>query len=281
MNLKQNIEIELLLEAMKKCYGFDLSLYATTFLERRILHRLKLSGLKYISDLQTKLIHDVSFFEQLLNDFSVTVTSFFRDPEVFLAIRKTIVPVLKTYPFIRVWVAGCATGEEVYSLAILLYEEGFLSKTHFYATDFNKESLGHASAGVFDLGQLELHEKSYKEAGGKSGFSDYYDIKNQTLVMKSFLKKNMIFSYHNLVCDGVFGEIHLLLCRNVLIYFNRPLQERVINLFTDSLIYRGFLCLGTKESIQFLATKHQYEEVEKDLKIYRKRGIPNSNTIGE
>ncbi len=196
----------------------------------------------------------------------------FRDPSFYLALRKAVIPELKKYPFLKVWHAGCSTGEEVYSMAILLKEEGLYDHTQIYATDMNEVALKKAKDGIFDIGKLKQYTKNYQKAGGQSAFSDYYSAHYEHVVMDKSLKKNVLFSDHNLATDGVFGEMNLILCRNVLIYFNRDLQNRVLGLFHNSLCATGILCLGSKESLSFSEYSDAFEDLVKEEKIYRRLG---------
>ncbi len=287
----QNIEIMLLLEALYLKYGYDFRNYAKTSLKRRILRRLSNSGLRNISEMQHRLLHDTVFLENLLLDFSINVTEMFRDPFFYQAIRKRVIPYLKTYPFIKVWHAGCATGEEVYSMAILLKENGLHKRAQIYATDYNDIVLQKAKTGIFPIERLQKYTANYQKAGGTESFSDYYTSDSENVVMDKTLKENIVFANHNLVTDGVFNEMNLILCRNVLIYFNKTLQNRVIGLFRDSLCHHGFLCLGSKESLGFMGHSKEFEDVAKTEKIYRRKntlhqgdeeeqnGDPKSNEV--
>ncbi len=266
-----DIEVEALLTAIKRHYGYDFHEYAKSSLKRRINHRLTVSKLDSISEMQSRILTNKDFFNEFLRDMSVTVTEMFRDPFVYAAIRNTVIPALKTYPFAKIWMAGCATGEEVYSLAIMLHEEKFLDKTHIYATDYNRNSLNIAHEGVYSLENIEKAEKRYYQSGGKGTYADYFHAKYRSAKMKSFLMKRVTFSHHNLVCDGVFGEMNFIICRNVLIYFNGKLQDKVLSLFNDSLIRKGYLCLGTKESIQFSSIDAHYEVLDPKAKIYQQK----------
>jgi len=212
------------------------------------------------------------FFDRFLKHMSITVTEMFRDPSFYRMVREELIPVLKTFPFVKIWHAGCATGEEVYSMAILLHEEDFLGRARIYATDFNKHSLDAAEKGVYPVDRIGLYGENYRDSGGKRDFSDYYSTAYGLAKMKDFLKERVTFSYHNLVTDGVFGEMNLISCRNVLIYFDKTLQERVFTLFTDSLRHGGYLCLGSKETINFSGVKKQYEVLSGRQKIYKKCG---------
>jgi chemotaxis protein methyltransferase CheR len=266
----QNIELQLLLQAIYLKYGYDFRNYAKASIKRRVQHRLIKEGLSSISAMQHELLYDVSFFERLLLDLSINVTEMFRDPGFYLAIRKHVLPELKTYPFLKIWHAGCSSGEEVYSMAILLKEEGLYERTQIYATDMNEVVLKQAKDGIFNISRLKQYTANYQKAGGQESFSDYYTAHYDHVVMEKSLKENILFSDHNLATDGVFGEMNLIMCRNVLIYFNRDLQSRAVSLFYDSLCTDGFLCLGSKESIRFSQYSDQFEDVVREEKIYRR-----------
>jgi chemotaxis protein methyltransferase CheR len=266
----QNIELQLLLQAIYLKYGYDFRNYAKASIKRRVHHRLVKEGLDSISAMQHKLLYDVSFFERLLLDLSINVTEMFRDPNFYLAVRKKVVPALKQFPFLKIWHAGCSSGEEVYSMAIVLKEEGLYDHTQIYATDMNEVVLKQARDGIFDISRLKQYTVNYQKAGGQESFSDYYTAHYDHVVMDKSLKENILFSDHNLATDGVFGEMNLIMCRNVLIYFNRELQHRALGLFYDSLGTDGFLCLGSKESIRFSEYSDSFEDVVKEEKIYRK-----------
>ena len=266
----ENIEIELLLEAIFQKYGYDFRQYARASIKRRIMHRLAVTKLKSISEMLEKVLYDVNFFETLLLDLSVNVTEMFRDPLFFKVLRKEVIPVLKTYPFLKIWHAGCATGEEVYSFAIILKEEGLYDKAQIYATDFNEVILHKAKQGVISLDQIKQYTMNYQKAGGKESFANYYTAKYNSVLIDQSLKKNIVFSDHNLATDGVFGEMNLIMCRNTLIYFQKELQNRAIGLFKESLCHLGFLCLGTKESLMFSEYEKDFEPVEKKVKIFRR-----------
>ncbi|MGR3180062.1 MAG: CheR family methyltransferase [Candidatus Anammoxibacter sp.] len=267
----ENIEVDLLVEAIYKKCGYDFRDYSKASVKRRIQHRLSLSGLKTISDIQHKVLYDDSFLQTLLMDLSINVTEMFRDPSCYLSIRREVVPLLKTYPFIKIWHAGCSTGEEVYSIVILLKEEGMYDRAQIYATDFNESVVEKAKAGIFPLDHIKAYTSNYQKAGGKESFSNYYTADYDSVIMDKSLKTNIVFAHHNLVTDGVFGEMHLILCRNVLIYFNKSLQSRVFKLFHDSLCNGGFLCIGSKESVRFSDCSDSFEDVVKSDKIYKRR----------
>ncbi|MBU1564728.1 MAG: protein-glutamate O-methyltransferase CheR [Proteobacteria bacterium] len=266
----ENLEIDLLLEAIFLRYGYDFRSYARGSIRRRILQFMQMTGVGSVSETIPKIIHDESFFQQMAREFSITVTEMFRDPQMFLALRREIVPLLKSYPYIKVWHAGCATGEEAYSLAILIEEEKLAERTTFFATDFNDNALEKAKEGIFSLDYVQQYSQNYQQAGGKISLSDYYHANYGAMAIKSALKKKITFANHNLVIDQVFTETHLILCRNVMIYFNKELQERVVGLFHESLVYGGFLCLGTKESLLFSKYQNKFREIDTKNKIYQK-----------
>ena len=264
------IEIDLLLEAVYRRYGYDFRSYARASIERRIRLFLSASGCSSVSAMIPKVIHDKEFFSSLVRYFSVPVTEMFRDPSVYRALREKVVPLLKTWPRIKIWLAGCATGEEVYSLAILLREEGMYDRVTIYATDFSEEALDCAREGIYEPAKLQEATRNYQQAGGKRSFSEYYLARYDAAAMDASLREKIVFSSHNLAMDGVFGEMHLIFCRNVLIYFNRDLQNRALTLFTDSLVHGGYLCLGTKETLQFTDVSHCYDVVDSKARIYKK-----------
>ncbi len=266
----QDIEIRLLLETIRLKSGYDFRDYAKDSLKRRILRRLTLSGLKSISAMQHLLLYDDHFLNLLLRDFSITVTQMFRDPPFFRLLKKKIYPLLAELPFIKIWHAGCATGEEVYSMAILLKEYGLYDRVQIYATDFNMEAIKAAKKGIYTLERIREYTCAYQEAGGQHSFSEYYSAFYDMAIMKKQLKENIVFADHNLVTDHSFGEMDLVMCRNVMIYFSRKLQSRVLSLFLESLKPGGFLCLGNKETIRFLMHAGQFEVFEKKEKIFRR-----------
>ncbi len=269
----EDIEITLLLEAIYLKYGYDFRNYSNAHMKRRIKRRILEEGLKNISEMQHKVIYDKEFFKVLLSDFSINVTEMFRDPSFYKAFRKSVIPILKTYPFIRIWHAGCSTGEEVYSMAILLKEEGLYERSQIYATDFNNIVLQKAREGIYPIENIKYYTHNYQQAGGNASFSEYYIANYDSVILDQSLKKKITFADHNLVTDGVFGEMHVIICRNVLIYFNRELQNNVIKLFSDSLSNGCFLCLGSKESIKFSSSSDNFEDVIESEKIYRKKYI--------
>ena len=265
-----DIELNLLLQAVHLKYGYDFSNYSKAHLKRRIIHRLNISDFTTISEMQNKILWDNDFYQTFLQDLSINVTEMFRDPGFYLNFRKKVIPNLSTYAHIKVWHAGCSTGEEVFSLAILLKEENILHKTQIYATDFNKRVLELAKQGIYGKKDMELYSRNYIESGGKGKLSDYYTSKYGSVIFEKSLVKNIVFADHNLVTDGVFAEVNLVFCRNVLIYFNKNLQNRVLGLFDNSLSKRGFLCLGTKETLQFSDYENKYDLLDKRNNIYQK-----------
>jgi chemotaxis protein methyltransferase CheR len=266
----EDLEIVLLLEAVFRRYGYDFRDYSLAHLRRRMRHRLALSGLPDLGAMLHRVLSDRVFFELLLRDLSISVTEMFRDPDIYLRIRNDVVPRLKTYPFVKIWHAGCATGEEVYSMAILLHEEGLLERCQIYATDFNQLSLKKAKEGIYPPDQIRLFTGNYQKGGGRESFSDYYTADDDAVILKSWLKKKIVFADHNLVTDTVFSEVQIVVCRNVLIYFNRELQKRIFNTFYESLCPGGFLLLGSKESLRPTEQAGRFETLYPEEKIYRK-----------
>ena len=266
-----DIEIRLLVEAIFLRYGQDFRDYAPASLKRRVLQGQQRMGAASVSALQERVLHDPDAFAQLLQYLTVPVSEMFRDPAYFLALRTHVVPVLRTYPSLKVWVAGCSTGEEPYSLAILLKEEGLLDRTILYATDINHASLDKARRGIFALDHMQAFTRNYQRAGGTASFSDYYTAAYGGAVFDRQLRESITFADHSLATDAVFSEMQLVSCRNVLIYFNRRLQDRALGLFHDSLAHRGFLGLGTKETLEFSGYGHRFEPVSRAERIYRKR----------
>ena len=268
----ENLEIELLLDAIFKRYGYDFRRYSRASLKRRVNHFLSKTGFEKVAEIIPRLIYDKSFFDSLLYTISITVTEMFRDPFVYKTIREKVIPFLKTYPFIKIWHAGCATGEEAYSIAILLEEEGLYDRSQIYATDFNDFALKKAKEGIYPVENIKEFTANYQASGGKEAFSKYYHSKYDFVIMNQGLNKNITFANHNLASDTVFGEIHLIMCRNVLIYFGKSLQDRALKLFYESLAFKGFLCLGTKESIRFTGVQGNFKAIDEKGKIYQKKG---------
>ncbi|WP_394559956.1 CheR family methyltransferase [Aquipseudomonas alcaligenes] len=269
--MPEQIELRLLIEAIYLRYSYDFRDYAGASLKRRVQQAQTQLGCPTISALQERILHEPSAFMQLLQFLTIPVSEMFRDPGYFLALREQVVPLLHTYPSLKIWVAGCSTGEEVYSLAILLQEEGLLERSMIYATDINPHSLEKAEQGIFALDNLRTYTENYQKSGGKRAFSDYYTAAYDRVLFDKSLRSNVTFADHSLATDSVFAETQLVSCRNVLIYFNRELQNRALGLFHESLCHRGFLGLGSKESLDFSAYAQQFEPVVRRERIFRKR----------
>jgi chemotaxis protein methyltransferase CheR len=265
-------ELKSLLESIRFTYGYDFTEYAEASLKRRIDHFMKSVKMETLADLGRILLKDEIVFERFVQDITVNVTEMFRDPVFYRSLREKVIERLATYPFIKVWIAGCSTGEEVYSVAILLKEEGLLNRTVIYATDINQGSLKAAKEGIYPISQMKNHTINYIKAGGKVSFSDYYIAKYNSALLDKALTQNVVFSAHNLVTDKSFNEFQLILCRNVLIYFSQNLQNKVINLFYESLCPFGFLALGNKESLLFTDRRQYFEEIDKRERIFIKTG---------
>ncbi len=265
-----DIELKMLVEAVYLKYNYDFRDYTGASQKRRILVAMREMECETVSALQAKVMHEPDGFAQLLQYLTIPVTEMFRDPEYWLALREQVVPFLKTYPSLKLWVAGCSTGEEVYSLAILLQEEGLLERSLIYATDINPASLEAARRGVFKLEAMRQYTENYQKAGGKRAFSDYYTAAYDGALFDRGLTENVTFADHSLATDSVFSETHFVSCRNVLIYFNRKLQDRVLGLFHESLCYRGFMGLGSKESIEFSSYAGRFDVLLRRERIYRK-----------
>ena len=264
------IEIGLLTEGIYRHYGFDFRDYSLPSLRRRIWKRIYAEGLTTVSGLLEKVLHDSTSMERLLLDLSINTTAMFRDPTFYLAFRRKVVPMLRTYPFVRIWHAGCSTGEEVYSMAMLLQEEGIYDRCRIYATDINEPVLQKAKAGIFPLATMQENTSNYIAAGGKGTFSDYYTARYDYSIFRPSLRENVVFAQHNLVTDASFNHFNVIFCRNVLIYFNTVLQDRVQQLFRDSMEMFGILGLGKKESVRFTTVADHYEEIDAEEKIYRR-----------
>jgi chemotaxis protein methyltransferase CheR len=266
----EDLEIDLLLEGVFRHYGFDFRGYARSSLRRRIRSAVAAEGLTTVSALLDRTLHERACLERLLLTLSVNVSAMFRDPGFFRAFRQHAVPLLRTYPFIRIWQAGCSTGEEVYSLAILLQEEGLYERCRIYATDMNDVVLQKARDGIYPLDVMQKYTANYQAAGGAGSFSDYYTAAYDHVILRDALRANVVFSQHNLVSDGVFNEFNVILCRNVMIYFTQALQERVLDLFGRSFATFGVLGLGSHESLRFLANAHEYEQLTEGQKLFRR-----------
>ncbi|HUN39814.1 MAG TPA: CheR family methyltransferase [Acetobacteraceae bacterium] len=266
----EDIEIKLLLEALYQKFHYDFRNYALASVKRRLRQAREQMGFASVSALQDGLLHDETVLPRLLNYLTIQVSEMFRDPSYYRAIREKVVPHLRTYPSLKIWVAGCGGGEEVYSLVILFREEGLEQRTLFYATDINQNALAAAEAGIYDLDRLQLFTENHRKSGGKSSLSDYYSAAYHRASFDKTLRQRVVFSDHSLVTDAVFAEMHLISCRNVLIYFNRRLQDRALRLFRDSLARKGFLGLGSKESLRFSEHAGSFADFVRDEKIYQK-----------
>lgn len=267
----EKIEVELFLEALYRRHGYDFRKYSKVHIKRRI------DGIKVRLgyDSISRMIHDImwepAFKQTVLHEFSINYTEMFRDPKFYNYLRNEVIDLLKTFPFIKIWHAGCSTGEEVYSLAIMLKECGLYDKTQIYATDFNDKVLRKAEQGIYPLDYIKSYTQNYQQAGGLNSFSDYYVSDDHNVVLNSSLREKIVFANHNLTSDGVFGEIHLILCRNVLIYFNKELQDKVLNLFRESLCNGGIMCLGSKETLKFTGVEGCFNTLSEDMKTYQLR----------
>ena len=266
----EDIEIGLLLEGLYRAHGFDFREYSRSSIKRRILELMRAEKQETISALQDKVLHDAACLDRFLLGLSVHATAMFRDPSFYLTFRKKVVPLLRTYPTVQIWVAGCSTGEEVYSLAILLEEERLYPKCRIYATDISQAVLRRARDGIFPLAAMRDYTANYHQAGGTSEFSDYYTAQYDSVIFSAALRNNIVFSEHNLATDGSFNEFQVILCRNVMIYFNKDLQARVHNLLYDSLSMFGVFGLGNKESMKFTPRAAFYEHLNENDKLYRK-----------
>ncbi|MEP6589264.1 MAG: CheR family methyltransferase, partial [Polaromonas sp.] len=265
------MELRLLMEAIYRQYSYDFRDYAGASQKRRVLQALTQFECPGIPALQAAILQDPGLFMRLLQYLTIAVSEMFRDPTFFLALRQQVIPLLQTYPSLKIWIAGCSTGEEAYSLAILLKEEGLLERSLIYATDINAKSLDKARQGIFSLASIRDHTVNYQKAGGQRAFSDYYTAAYDAAIFDKSLRENIIFADHSLATDSVFSETQLVLCRNVLIYFNKKLQDRALGLFHESLSHRGFLGLGSKESIDFSSYATRFEPLLKPERIFRKR----------
>ncbi len=266
----EDIELHLFLEAIYRKYQYDFRGYSRASIKRRLTQACERIGCRTLSALQEQVLHDPSSFSQILGYLTVHVSDMFRDPDYFHALRRHVVPHLKTYPSLKVWVAGCSTGEELYSLAILFREEGLEGRTMFYATDISADALAKAEAGVYDLQRIALFTKNHRLSGGTGSLSDYYTAAYHAAKFDKTLRGRTVFSDHSLVSDSVFGEMHLISCRNVLIYFDRPLQDRAVGLFKDALVRKGFLGLGARESLRFNAHSKAFTGFLPEERIYQK-----------
>jgi chemotaxis protein methyltransferase CheR len=268
--MKENSELKELMEAIRLVYSYDFTDYAEASLKRRVDHFITSHKISSLNELAKCLLKEETFFEQFVQEITINVTEMFRDPPFFKSLREKVVQRLATYPFFKVWIAGCSTGEEVYSMAIMLKEEGLLDRSVIYATDINQKALQQAKDGIMALDLMQNYTSNYIKAGGKKSFSDYYRAKYNAAMLDKSLRQNIVFSAHNLAVDSSFNEFQMILCRNVLIYFNQSLQNKVVNLFYDSLSPFGYLCLGNKESLLFSDKQKKFEDVDKREKIFMK-----------
>lgn len=272
-NSIHGIELDLVLEALVRRHGYDFRGYARASLKRRMAGLAQKLGCATIAELVPRVLYEEALLPEILSGLSVPVTEMFRDPMVFKAIRENLLPVLATYPRLNIWQAGCATGEEVYSLAILLEEAGLLHKTQIYATDINDVALAKAEDGIFPAKLIEKYSENYLKAGGQKALASYFNLGYGFAKIDAAIKDRISFAHHNLVSDGVFCEVNLVICRNVLIYFDRHLQDRVLSLFESSLSRGGFLCLGTKENVAFSSAAPHFMSVNADLRLYKKQAV--------
>jgi chemotaxis protein methyltransferase CheR len=267
----EDIELRLLIEAIYHKYNYDFRHYAMASIKRRLKQARERFACRSYSALQDLVLHDASILTELLGYLTVQVSEMFRDPVYFQTLREKVVPHLRTYPSLKVWVAGCSSGEELYSLAILFREEGLEDRTMFYATDINPQALTIAEAGVYEMERIPLFTENHRKSGGKSSLSDYYTANYGAAIFDKSLRARVVFSDHSLVTDAVFAEVQLISCRNVLIYFTRELQDRVIGLFRDSLSRKGFLGLGSKENIRFSKYSDAFSDFSRQERIYQKQ----------
>jgi chemotaxis protein methyltransferase CheR len=265
----EDIEVELFVRALKLRHGYDFTQYAPASLKRRVQNLVRTHHLRTISDLSTRLLHEDGFLPLVLEGLSVPVSEMFRDPRVFRTLREKVFPLLSSYSQINIWQAGCAHGQEVYSLAILLEEAGLYERTQIFATDFNANALAFAQEGIYPTRDVRDWSRNYQEAGGARSLADYYSARYEFIRLDPKLRRNVTFANHNLVSDRVFCEAHLILCRNVLIYFSNPLQDHVLTLFRDSLVRGGYLCLGTRENLRFAPSATAFAVVDAASRIYR------------
>ena len=266
----EEIEIRLLLEALYLRYHYDFRNYAMSSIRRRLRQAREQLEFVSFSAMQDRLLRDPAMLPQLLRFLTVQVSDVFRDPDYFRAIREHVIPHLRTYPSLKVWIAGCSSGEELYSMVILFREEGLEDRTLFYATDINQEALQAAEAGVYPIERVQSFTANHQRSGGRTSLSDYYQAAYGRVSFDKSLRRNVVFSDHSLVTDAVFGEMNLISCRNVLIYFDNDLKDRVLGLFRESLAHRGFLGLGAKESVRFSAEAASFADFVREEKIYQR-----------
>ncbi|MET0225266.1 MAG: CheR family methyltransferase [Dokdonella sp.] len=267
----EDVEVELFVRALQLRHGYDFSRYAPASFKRRVLNLASHSGCRTITELTSRLLREDALVPEVIAGLSVPVSEMFRNPSVFRALRDEVFPVLDSYPIINIWQAGCAFGQEVYSLAILLEEAGLYERCQIFATDFSDAALVRAQEGIFPTRDARAYSENYLAAGGRRSLSDYYHARYEFMKLDERLQRNVTFANHNLVCDGVFCEAHLILCRNVLIYFTDVLQDHALSLFRDSLVRNGFLCLGNRENIDFASSARHFSAVNARERIYRKQ----------
>lgn len=265
-----DIELELLLQGIYLKYQYDFRQYAVASIRRRMQQAMEFFDCSTLSQLQNRVLHEPEVFSQMLRFLTVQVSEMFRDPSYFRVLREQVVPVLRTYPSLKIWVAGCSKGEEVWSLAILLEEEGLLERTIIYATDINPEALRSAEAGIFELERMPQFSVNYQQAGGTKSLSEYYSAAYNGAIFRQALKSQIVFADHSLATDHVFSEVHLVSCRNVMIYFDRELQNRAVKLFYESLVHRGYLGIGPKESLRFSPYAQAFAEISPGERIYQR-----------
>ncbi|SCC16503.1 MCP methyltransferase, CheR-type [Chitinophaga costaii] len=273
MNAVKEEEIGVLLNDMLECYGYDFTDYSLASMQRRINRLFSMDRFPSFAEFRYRVRNDPAYIQHFVEEITVNVTEMFRDPSFYLALRKQVLPMLATYPFIRIWHAGCSTGEEVYSMAILLQEANLLHKSVIYATDINTAVLEKARKGIFPIANMQQYSQNYIASGGQHDFSAYYSAKYDYAKFNESLCRKVIFAPHNLVTDGSFNEFQLIICRNVLIYFNKDLQDKVLKLFSESLEQLGYLGLGSKETLKFTAEVHKFRQIDKREKIWRKVSI--------
>lgn len=267
---RQDIEVGLFVEALRRRHGYDFGQYAQASFKRRVLGLVEAFNARTISEITARLIHDETFIHAVIERLSVPVSELFREPRTFVALRERVLPDLASYPHINIWQAGCAHGEEAYSMAILLREAGLYERAQIYATDFSDAALAKAQEGIYPAREMALYADNYRAAGGKARLLDYCTQRYDYVKMHDELRSNITFANHNLVSDGVFGEMHLILCRNVLIYFTDPLQDRVLRLFRDSLVRGGWLCIGSKESLGFSSVAADFRSLNPEVPVFRR-----------
>lgn len=264
-------ELELLLSTLLVHHRLDFTNYAKASLKRGVKRHVEQAKLRYISELIPKVIHEPQCINQLLDSLTIRVSEMFRDPQVFLTIRQKVLPVLRTYPRINIWHIGCASGEEIYSMAIMLLEEGLLNKSHLYATDISDTAIQNSKNAIYDASKMALFSENYLKAGGTRDISDYFTMAYGSIKLQDYLKEHVTFAYHNLTQDPEFAEVHLVMCRNVLIYFNQSLQDQSLSKFKDTLIHRGWLVLGDKETLNGTSIQSDFDNTYQSLRIFQKK----------